>query len=382
MAHSDHGPIMNGHSRVKHYGSSRKLPTDSAPIPLNASVADISQLSKIVMPPPKKRGPILTPIGPPRQSSLRTLEATAMSQQTKLSRVTSKQLHAGASAADPGLPLQEADESSDDSFLSPELVKPPEPNPDRFNIGILKAMDGLREVLERNIAEHGPQHASVAQTYDHMAELCMDQGDFDGSIDFSSKAMEIHKTANGPLHPNVVASLQRMGVSALHNGKFLEAVDFFTQVKNIHLQQPFVDQPAVAAALLNIGEALTNENRFDDALDVCNQALEIMKASLGPDHPSVGMTIGNMGKVLQAQGKLKEAYEKHNEALNILKVAHGPMHMSVGIVLKNMADVLRDQGDDELALDRTAQALKVKKAALWRRSDVYKARAVDEHNSA
>ncbi|XP_044174628.1 uncharacterized protein LOC114967919 [Acropora millepora] len=223
-----------------------------------------------------------------------------------------------------------------------------------------KAKEYHERALAIELQTLGRQHPSVATSYNNIASVLRDQGDLNQAKEYHERALAIQLQTLGPQNPFVAASYNNLAAVLRDQGDLKQAKECHERrALAIQLQTLGPQHPDVATSYSNLAGVLRDQGDLKQAKEYLERALAIQLQMLGPQHPSVALSYNNLAAVLGGQGDLKQAKEYHERALAIQLQTLGPQHPSVATSYSNLAAVLRDQGDLKQAKEYHERALPI-----------------------
>ncbi len=180
----------------------------------------------------------------------------------------------------------------------------------------------LERALELRTREHGPGHAEVAASQEHLAELEYSLGHYDRSEALARAALEIRE--------------RRHGVGA----------------------------PETARALNVLASVAFSRSEHERAADLFRRVVASIEAGLGPDHPDLADPLGSLGVTLKVQGDFEGAQAAVSRALAVIEKGSGSDHPLVAVLLRELASIATSQGDDEVASRHLERALEIQEKVL------------------
>ena len=222
-----------------------------------------------------------------------------------------------------------------------------------------KAKEYHERALAIQLQTLGRQHPSVATSYNNIASVLRDQGDLNQAKEYYERALAIQLQTLGPQNPFVAASYNNLAAVLRDQGDLKQAKEYLECALAIQLQTLGPQHPDVATSYSNLAGVLRDQGDLKQAKEYLECALAIQLQMLGPQHPSVALSYNNLAVVLRDQDDLKQAKEYYERALAIQLQTLGPQHLSVATSYSNLAAVLRDQGDLKQAKEYHERALPI-----------------------
>ena len=182
----------------------------------------------------------------------------------------------------------------------------------------------------------------IAGCYKKIGVQYINQEDFEISLDFSNKALEIYNglgnnQGSGSCYNNI-------GVAYMDLGNNLLALDYL--LKSLKINENLAYKLGIAHCCLNIAIVYTNEKNYTKAQDYIQNAFRIFKEL--KNQASILKAYNIFGGIYSGQGKYNKAIEFYNKGLKISEELNDE---------KNMANILNNIGDVYMNLADYAKAL-------------------------
>ncbi len=216
-------------------------------------------------------------------------------------------------------------------------------------------------ILEEQL---GPDHPSVAATFDSLAELYRHMGDYKKALPLSQRALKIFETILDPYHPDVATTLNNLALLYLQMGEYKKAIPLHQRALKIFETVFGPDHPDVATTLNNLAGLYVSVGDYEKALPLYERDLKIIEIVLGPDHPDVTITLNNLALLYRYMGEYEKALSLHQRSLKTRETVLGPDHPDVATALSNLALLYRHMGEYEKALLLYQRALKTRETVL------------------
>ena len=249
----------------------------------------------------------------------------------------------------------------------------------------------LRRALALRTRVYGRDHPDVAESLEHLAQLCAVRGDhakadslyrqalalyeragLRGSVEAATsvrglglvrraqgdpeaglalvrEALALQQAALGAGDPEILATQGELASLFYNTGAYDEAAALFRRVLRGR-RRALGAHPHTAQTLSDYAAVLNAQDDFEGATQAHREALAIRREVFGDDHPRVAQSLSYLGWTLQSQGRAAEAEPLYREALAIRRAAFGPNHTAVANSLLMLGEVLTLQGDAESGL--------------------------------
>lgn len=208
----------------------------------------------------------------------------------------------------------------------------------------------LEEALRLRRQTLGNEHADVATSLDHLAEVARLKDDFVRSESLFRESLAMRRKLLGTESLGVAESMNNLALSLQNTNRYDEAEQL--QRESLAMRRKLLGQehPDVAASLSNLGLTLYAKGRSEEAEQMFRESLAMRVKLLGPEHHQVAWSMSNLAARLHRKGQLDEAEKLHREALKIRRQWFGADHPDTLRSAGALASVLRDKGDCRAAL--------------------------------
>lgn len=215
------------------------------------------------------------------------------------------------------------------------------------------ALRVYKKLLQVRCHLYGSQHFKVANTYNHLGGVLMEQGKLNHAMTLFRLALHIYETTTSDDHLSVPRTYRRMAIVLRKQGNLDKAMELFEKALEIHhnnivCQDEEEDFLFVAGTYHNMANVFLYQGKLDEALEWNQKSLEIYERTLGEEHSSVAMTYSNLANVYKEKGDYDQAMILHQLSLEIYKKTLGEEHSSVAHAYINIGGTLKLQ---EVKLD-------------------------------
>ncbi|UJR32118.1 hypothetical protein I4U23_019586 [Adineta vaga] len=191
------------------------------------------------------------------------------------------------------------------------------------------SLEWLHKSLEIKLKIMKSNDPSIAQSYNCIGIVYQHKGEHDKALDAFNKALNIWKRAYGKNHPNVAGCFNNMGVVYKREKNYREALESFQKALAIRDKLPSTNHHDLAGLHNNIGAVYERLGHHDLAIENYNLALKIKTKALPPQHPSIASTLENMGYVYENRGAYIQALSYLKKAATIYRQSLPPTHHDV-----------------------------------------------------
>lgn len=203
---------------------------------------------------------------------------------------------------------------------------------------------------------YGEQHEVVANVIMNSALDLMKTGMYYDAEKRLLKAFDIFKVVSDSTSQDFNRIYSNLGYLYRKRGDFNRSLTYGKKALEIKLLHYDKDHPSVSKYHRNIGKALLALEREEEAIPYFQESYRIASVRLGPEHPG---TIGALGELADAYAELgdfKQAMEIYDRTGRMLEKAHPSSHPYRVSYTFNVGMVHEDQGDYATAISAYQKA--------------------------
>ncbi|MGA1793468.1 MAG: tetratricopeptide repeat protein [Thermoplasmatota archaeon] len=205
-----------------------------------------------------------------------------------------------------------------------------------------KALEYLHMVLD--CIERLPQSDSIKvqhmEVLLEISDLCLQIGDWNRSLDFAEKALNLATVLRMPLE--IARSKLLMGEVYKLRGDFEPAVKLFQEVAGTPQDKGFSE--VVANSFMGLGYVHWRTGEYPRALEMFSKSLQYAK--IDNDLNTIGALYLNIGNVFNHRGDSKKALDYYNRGIRHLETSGNMLEASIGY--SNIGGIhIQDQQLDE-----------------------------------
>ncbi|CAF1190860.1 unnamed protein product [Adineta steineri] len=204
----------------------------------------------------------------------------------------------------------------------------------------------------------------LGRCYHALGVIKYEKGDYDSSLNWHSKALEIKLYSLKSNDPQLANSYNSIGTIYERKKDYTRAIQSFHKSLTILKQAFGDDHPKVAICLNNIAGIYQIEKKYNEALKYNQIALNIRVKHLPADHPDLGASHSNIGIIYRCLGHYNFAIEHHNQSLKIHQKSLPPQHPQIASTLNNVGLVYEDENEYHQALEYYEKAALIYRHAL------------------
>ncbi|CAF4962912.1 unnamed protein product [Rotaria sp. Silwood1] len=196
--------------------------------------------------------------------------------------------------------------------------------------------------VEMIIRTLGPNNPSLANSYNSIGVVYRQKGNNQQALESYNKALTIYQRIYGEDHPRVAACLNNMANIYNEVKDFSEALRCHQMALHIFEQHRPIDHPDLGIAHNSIGSVYGSLGEYDLALEHFHLSLKIYQKSLPPEHPHIAMTLENIGLAYEDNNELEQALEFYTKAATIFRHSLPPTHPRVVEIERDIQRILSD----------------------------------------
>ena len=197
-------------------------------------------------------------------------------------------------------------------------------------------------------AELAPDNSLYLNETGFMAKTL---GNYDTAIEYYEKSLDLDMMAHGPNHTSVAISWNNLGSAWENKGEYDKAIEYYNKALASDLKTLGSEHRNVAIYWNNLGEAYRNKGHYDKAIEYFEKALDSDLKTFGPDHTSVTTRWNNLGAAWDDKGKYDKAIGYYEKALASVLKTLGPVHPRVATYQNNLGLAWNNKGEVDKAIE-------------------------------
>ncbi len=225
---------------------------------------------------------------------------------------------------------------------------------DLYNFGgVLREMGKLDEAekyYHRYLNQLPDDHSGRSACYHALGRVTNEKGDYDASLKWFEKSLEIKLRTLEPDHPNIANTHNSIAIIHQRKHDYARAVESYEKTLIIWRKVYGEDHPDVATCLSNMAVVYQEEKKYSKALEYHQKALLIREKHLPPDHPHLGDSHNNIGNIYYCLGDNDQALIHYNLSLKVKSKCLPPQHPDIGTTVVNIGLVHEKKNDFHQAL--------------------------------
>jgi tetratricopeptide (TPR) repeat protein len=188
----------------------------------------------------------------------------------------------------------------------------------------LKRFDDAEKYYHHLIKSLPSDHEDIIFYYNALGNLEKEKGDYDLSLEYFKKLLEIRLEILEDDHKDIGDSYNNIGEIYQKKNDFKQALEFYQkafQIRQKHFPQ---NHPQLANSYKNIATAYEYLNNFDQALENYNQSLKIYENSASPQYCIIGITLKSVGSIYENKKQYQQARSYYEKAMTNFRYVLSP----------------------------------------------------------
>jgi len=207
-------------------------------------------------------------------------------------------------------------------------------------------------------------HPDISLCYHALGRVASEKGDYDSSLKWHNKSLEINMRTLKSDHPNIAYTHNSIGEVHRKKGNYALALESYEKALMIWKKAHGEDHPFVATCLNNMGIVYDMQKEYSKALEFYQKALTIRQKHLPADHSDLAASHNNIGVIHDCLGHYDQALEHYNSSLKIKSKSLPPQHPSTAMTLENIGLMYEHKRDFQQALFYFDKAAKIYRHSL------------------
>ena len=221
-----------------------------------------------------------------------------------------------------------------------------------------KAITLLKEAIEINEYIRNPSEA-LAENYTNLSEVYRYLENFKESEKWGTRALNIFRDLFGEFNVDVADLYDNIGVIKLQQNQFDGAFMFQKDALRIRKKILKPNHPDISLSYNNIAATYFYTGNFEDALLAFKAAYNIRKNIYPEPHWSIAQSLSNMGKTKRVLGKTKAAKQDITLALKYFQDLYGEKNIDIANTKNNLGEVECDLGNFKKGIELSSDALDI-----------------------
>ncbi|CAF0957788.1 unnamed protein product [Adineta steineri] len=192
------------------------------------------------------------------------------------------------------------------------------------------------EICQKNLPSN---HPDLATSYNNIGSVYEKMGEYSKALSSHEKALAIRQKTLPSNHPSLACSYNNISTVYVKMEEYSKALPYYEKALEIEQKALPSNHPSLATSYSNIGRVYNNMREYSKALSYYEKAFEIDQKSLPSHHPDLASSYNNIASVYDKMGDYSKALSYYERALDIFQRALPPTHPHVKSAKENIEDV-------------------------------------------
>ena len=189
-----------------------------------------------------------------------------------------------------------------------------------------------RALLASRVAEHGPEHPSVAEITGDLGAIRRARGAVREGVQLTSRALDLYEATLGLDHPDALAARNNLALMHHQQGRTALALQMMREVEALRRARPDTPPGVLASTLNNLGTLLLGTGDDEGA-----EALFLEALQLEPVIREQAEILVNLCQIYESRGDWTRYDERFTVAVQLLTQELPPGHPSLAVLVVNDA---------------------------------------------
>ena len=204
----------------------------------------------------------------------------------------------------------------------------------------------LAEKFYRRLLHEVPSHDPIlSDLYYSLGVVVMDTGDYDSSLQWLHKSLDIIQKRNPSDYINISSRYCCIGLLYSKKRDSSRALDWYRKGIELFQQRKNTDHLHLAHLYNNMAVVYDEQQKYGRALKYYRKTLAIYEKHLAPDHSDIGTVHDNMGIIYRVEGDNDLAMTCHEQSLQIREKSLPCDHTLIAFNYRNIGLVHENKGD-------------------------------------
>ncbi|CAF0746347.1 unnamed protein product [Adineta ricciae] len=217
-------------------------------------------------------------------------------------------------------------------------------------------LDDAEKYYQRALDRFSFHDSNMALCYHALGLVADDKGDYQASLTWYNKSLEIFLQILEPDDSNLALLYNSIAIIHQQTNNYHLALESYEKALMIWRQAVGEDHPHVAICLNNISNVYRHEKKYQQALDCVEKALIILKKYLPDNHADLASSYGSSGNIHFCLEHYDQALQYYHQSLTIYRKCLPCQHPDIAMTLNNIGNVYESNDEHERALDYYKQA--------------------------
>ncbi|CAF0777972.1 unnamed protein product [Adineta steineri] len=202
-------------------------------------------------------------------------------------------------------------------------------------------LDDAEKYYLRLLNEFSDQSENIIQCHNTLGNLTKNKGDYELSIQWFKKAIQINTIEN----QNLIENYNIIGDLYIKIDDPKRAIEYYNKTLILLIKIFSEDHPELVVCLNNIAIAYKNEKKYHKALEYHEKALTILEKHPLIHQSDIAILHNYIGIIQRHLGYFNLALEHYQYALEICKYSFSSSYIDIAKTLKNMSIVYEDKNE-------------------------------------
>ncbi|SMO89253.1 serine/threonine-protein kinase [Gracilimonas mengyeensis] len=232
------------------------------------------------------------------------------------------------------------------------------------NIEELDTADSLaQKAIQVAQSQNEENSSQLASSFHTLALVERGRGNYDKSIEYFNRSLELEGPTNTPADSNYAARLSALAYVLRLDNNLDEAAQKNKEAITIQKRLYGETNIELAESLYIQASILRVLGRFEEALKYQLDSYNMVKELVEPPHPGLSANLSNLALLMERTGDYAAAEKYSRQSLEMNIQLYGENHSEVASSLRNIASSLNLQNKHAEALPYLERALDVVKKA-------------------
>jgi tetratricopeptide (TPR) repeat protein len=210
-------------------------------------------------------------------------------------------------------------------------------------------LDDAEKYYRRFLKDFSYNDLNMAHCYHALGLVEADKGNYESSVTWYNKSLEIFRRMLKSDDPNLAIPLNSIAIIHQQKGDYTLALESYEKALMIWKQAFGEDHPHVAICLNNMSNVYRNEKNYSKALECVEKALSILQKHLPADHADLASSYGSIGNIHLCLSHHDKALEHYNRSLKIYQKCLPNEHPDIAMTINNIGSVYEDKNEYQQA---------------------------------
>lgn len=225
-----------------------------------------------------------------------------------------------------------------------------------FALAQMGKIEEAERCFLRVLKENPVEIEDVAACYHNLGDLWNEKSDYEMSLKWHNKALELMQRILSPHDYRIGVSYNSIAVVYSKMGDLTRALEYYQKASDIWVVSFGFDHINIALLLSNMAGILRLKEDYMKAIELLQRALIIREKHLPTNHPQISDTHNNLGLIYLQLEQYDQALKHATTSLEMKQKCLPKYHPDIGSTLTSIALICDKQGQSQQALDYLQQA--------------------------